>query len=166
MFVLSVKCPIIQNTGSGHVHFTDEKWNRYPGKSLYPSEADSVTHSHYFLANTDSFHCFHWGWGWGWGVGRTEHQRITGPALITGPASTPHSSSTPERVMQTHSGPALWISSQFYPLTHTLYAVWGPGGSPHHRSPVGHWRRVLVPPATRGGPCAGGCHQSTGPVKS
>lgn len=52
MFVLSGKCPIIQNTGSGHVHFTDEKWN--PGKSLYPSEADSVTNSHYFSVNTDS----------------------------------------------------------------------------------------------------------------
>lgn len=66
-----------------------------------------------------------------------------------------------------HSGPGLWISSKSYPLIHA-YHVSGSVmcHSPHHRSPVGHWRRVHVPPVPQGGPCAGGCHQSTGPVKN
>lgn len=130
-----------------------------PGKSFYPSEVVLVTDFSLitFSANNDTdqtfFHCFHCG------------EKEPGHHRIMGPASTSHSSSVPARVMQTHSGPDLWISSKFYPLTHTLHAIWGPCHSPHHRSPVGHWRRVPVPPAPQGGPCAGGYHQSTGPVK-
>lgn len=42
-------------------------------------------------------------------------------------------------------------------------AAWTTPHSPRHRSPAGHWRRAHGPPAPRAGPCAGGCHQGTGP---
>lgn len=64
-----------------------------------------------------------------------------------------------------HSSPGLQISSKFCPFIHA-HNIWGPCHSPHHRSPVGHWRRVPVPPVPQGGPCAGGYHQGTGPVKN